>query len=359
MPKRHYFNRFIKDMRNYSENYIDYMHYTVPLVTGVSGGYKFPGEYVGQYGVYEAVRHIYQKSKNLSHLVNADGSELHVSQRYFTSDLEKAILNIRKEWREANQVPEGAHVIFYAPGNEKNEAEFTAETTRRGVKEFLLKYSAPTSLSPKALPMSNFVTVISLHSGSEGESYMREFLKQKEWTGKVIFVNNEKNAHLDAMCAADVGIMHDGQMVSSAAACHLPTMNLFDMKWHHHWYHDLFNRWWNDMNLIAERNVYPEIIGGEAWYGKVADTLGEWYIKPDQRYNMMRNFEGFIAEGMSYKSIDRTKVRTRDIILEDGNAYNVYMDPFSVACRKIWADMQAYEEHDAVERPSRLSIAKL
>lgn len=177
-------------MRNYSEKYIDYMHYTVPLVTGVAGGYKFPGEYVGQYGVYEAVRHIYQKSKNLSHLVNSDGSELHVSQRYFTSDLEKAILNIRNEWREANQVPEGAHVIFYAPGNEKNEAEFTAETTRRGVKEFLLKYSAPTSLSPKALPMSNFVTVISLHSGSEGETYMREFLKQKEWTGKVIFVSN-------------------------------------------------------------------------------------------------------------------------------------------------------------------------
>jgi hypothetical protein len=51
------------------------------------------------------------------------------------------------------------------------------------VKEFLLKYSAPTSLSPKARPMSNFVTVISLHNGSEGEKYIKEFLKEKEWTG--------------------------------------------------------------------------------------------------------------------------------------------------------------------------------
>jgi len=47
MPQRHYFNRFIKDFRNYTENYIDYAHFTVPLRTGVSGGYKFPAEYVG------------------------------------------------------------------------------------------------------------------------------------------------------------------------------------------------------------------------------------------------------------------------------------------------------------------------
>ncbi len=124
-------------------------------------------------------------------------------------------------------------MIFYAPGNEKNETLFTAETVRKGVKEFLLKYSAPTSLSPKALPLSNFVTVISLHSGSEGEKYMKEFLKEKEWTGRVVFVTNEDNQHLNAMCSADVGIIHDGQMISSAAACHLPTMNLFNMRMHH------------------------------------------------------------------------------------------------------------------------------
>lgn len=339
MPQRHYFNRFVKDMRNYTEKYIDFMHFTVPLRTGVSGGYKFPSEYVGQYGVYEAVKHIYSKSKHLKHLVSADGSELHVSKRYFSSDIEKAVIQIRQEWREAHGVQENAHVIFYAPGNEKKEAVFTAENVRKGIKEFLLKYSAPTSLSPKALPMSDFVTVISLHSGSEGEKYMKEFLKTKEWTGKVIFVTNEGDDHIDAMCASDVGIIHDGQMVSSAAACHLPTMNVFDMRMHHQWYHDLFNRWWNDMNIIADRNVYPELIGGEAWFGKIADTLGEWYVKPDQRFVMIRNFDGFIQEAMSYKPIDRTLVKSRDIILDDGNAYNIYQDPFAVTARKIWAEM--------------------
>ena len=145
------------------------------------------------------------------------------------------------------------------------------------------------------------------------------------------------------MCASDYGIIHDGQMVSSAAACHLPTMNLFNMRMHHQYYNNMFNRWWSDINIIADKDVYPEVIGGEAWFGKIADTLGSWYLNPDIRYTMIRSFNGFIAEGMSYKSIDRSQVNTRDIILADGKSYDCYVDPFKVATDKIWEDMQAYE----------------
>jgi hypothetical protein len=324
MPKRHYVNRFVKDLRPWSEEYIDYMHYTTPLTTGLGSGYKFPGEYIGQYGVYEAVRHIYSRSKALSSLVSEDGSELHVSQRYFATDLEKGIENVRSEFRQKHQIDDDTHMIFYAPGNEQNEAQFTAETARKGIKEFLLKYSSPTSLSAKALPLNKFATVISLHSGSEGEKWIRDHMKEQEWHGRVIIVSNDNDEHLDAMCASDAGIIHNGQMVSSAVACHLPTMNLFDMRMHHQWYHDLYNRYWNDMNIVANKNIYPEMIGGEAWHGKVADMLGEWYLKPDTRYNFIRQWDGFVQEGMSYKQIDRSKVRTRDIILSDGNAYNIY-----------------------------------
>lgn len=209
-------------------------------------------------------------------------------------------------------------MIFFAPGNEVNEAEFTTETVRRGIKEFLLKYSAPTSLSAKAKPLENFVTVISLHSGSEGEKYVRDYLKTADWHGRVVFVSNEGNEHLNAMCASDFGAIYDGQMVSSAAACHLPTMNLIKMRMHHQWYHDLFNRWWCDMNIIADNNVFPELIGGEMWFGKIADTMGEWYVKPDLRLGMIRKFDGFLQEGMSYQNIDRSVVTTRDLILADG-----------------------------------------
>lgn len=91
MPKRHYLSRFVRDMRGWSQKYVDYMHYTVPLRTPLSTGWEFPSEYIGQYGVFEAVRHIYEKSSQLKNLVSEDGSELHVSKRFFNNDCEKAI----------------------------------------------------------------------------------------------------------------------------------------------------------------------------------------------------------------------------------------------------------------------------
>ena len=39
MPQRHFLARFVRDMRNWSEHYVDFMHYTVPLRTAVGGGY--------------------------------------------------------------------------------------------------------------------------------------------------------------------------------------------------------------------------------------------------------------------------------------------------------------------------------
>lgn len=105
----------------------------------------------------------------------------------------------------------------------------------------------------------------------------------------------------------------------------------------------MFNRWWSDMNIIADNQVYPELIGGEVWYGKVADTLAEWYIKPDTRYKMIRKFDGFIQDSMSYKPLDRTKVKTRDLILTDGQAYDVYQSPLNVAARNMLKDIQKYE----------------
>lgn len=136
-----------------------------------------------------------------------------------------------------------------------------------------------------------------------------------------MFVSNENNEHLDAMCASDMGIIYDGQMISSAAACHLPTMNLLKMRMHHQWYHDLINRWANDMNIIADRNIYPEVIGGEAWYGKIADTLAQWYVNPDIRFTMIEQFDGFLQEALSYVPIDRSVVRSKELMLADGQAY--------------------------------------
>jgi hypothetical protein len=156
-----------------------------------------------------------------------------VNKQYFAADLEKVRDKVSAEFRAKHKISDDSTLIFVAPGNEVNEAEFSMENVRKGVKEFLLKYSAPTSLSPRAPSLDKYVTVISVHKGSPGEKYVRDALKEREWHGRVIVVDNTDNEHINAMAASDLGIVYDGQMVGAAAVCHLPTMILIKMRMHH------------------------------------------------------------------------------------------------------------------------------
>lgn len=108
--------------------------------------------------------------------------------------MEKAIMNIRHSFRSEHRIEPNAFSIFIAPGNEQSEAEFCLENLRKGVKEFLLKLSSPTSLNAKALPLDgNFVTIISVHSGSEAEAHVKQYLNENGWTGRYLVVTNENN----------------------------------------------------------------------------------------------------------------------------------------------------------------------
>ena len=239
LPRRHFHNRFIKDYKQWALKYVDFVHYTLPLNSGTADGFQFPGEYAGQYGVYDAIRHLYSQSKELRPLLKDES--MFLNRKYFGSDVEKAVGQVREEFRKKHNIPAEGTTIFFNPGNEIKEAEFCLDSVRKGIREFLLKYSSPTSLSPKAPPLSNYTTIISVQRGSEAEQYIRNFVQEKEWFGRVIIVTNEDNEHFNAMAASDMGISYDGQMIGSAAACHLPTMVLVKMRMHHQWFSDLYN----------------------------------------------------------------------------------------------------------------------
>jgi len=340
MPQRHTFTRFARDLKEFSRQYVDYAHFTVPLTTANTNGFVFPGEFVGQYGVYDATKYVYENTPALNGLAKDD--HILVNKRYFSSDMEKAIAAIRTQFRVDNQIDEKAYTIFIAPGNEKSEVEFCLDNLRRGVKEFLLKYSAPTSLSEKAPPLENFATILSVEEGSDGQAFVNEYLRENEWYGKVVTVTNEGNKHFDGMCASDFGFVYDGQMVSSANALHLPVNCMINMRMHQQWFNDFYNRWWNDMNIVADNHCNLEIIGGQVWWGKICDTLAENYLNTDARYNMIQKLDGFVQDSMSFKPLDRSVVRTKDLMLDDGQAYDQYYDPFVLAATNMMKDIDAY-----------------
>lgn len=46
---------------------------------------------------------------------------------------------------------------------------------------------------------------------------------------------------------------------------------------------------------------------------------------------------------MSYKPVDRSQVRTKEIVLSDGQDYKEYSDPMHVAATHMWRDIERYE----------------
>ena len=45
---------------------------------------------------------------------------------------------------------------------------------------------------------------------------------------------------------------------------------------------------------------------------------------------------------MSFKPLDRTEVRTKDLMI-DGVSYDQYHEPFALAARNMWAHLDQYQ----------------
>ncbi len=98
------------------------------------------------------------------------------------------------------------------------------------------------------------------------------------------------------------------------------------------------------MNLIADRDIYPELIGGQAWFGKITDTLAEWYVKPGTRYQMAEKWEHFLKDALP--RADREQPGSRvfgEIIFSDEQEFEEFVDPIKIVAEKIWEDIQAHE----------------
>ena len=58
---------------------------------------------------------------------------------------------------------------------------------------------------------------------------------------------------------------------------------------------------------------------------------------------MIRKCDGFVQDAMSFKPLDRTEVRTRDLVLEDGQSYDQYYDPFLLTANNMMEHIENYE----------------
>lgn len=74
--------------------------------------FVFPGHYIGQYGAYEALRHLLKKTKPSLLLEES----ILLSRDYSLDDIEHSRKIVSKEFREKHRIEEDHTVVFFAPG---------------------------------------------------------------------------------------------------------------------------------------------------------------------------------------------------------------------------------------------------
>ena len=251
--------------------FCDLAFYTLSLKSINKRWYVYPSHYIGQYGSYDALKHIFTKSGLFTDFVKENS--IITSREHSLDHIERARLKIKDDFRNKHNIDTDSTVVFFAPGNTIKENIYGLDAFRRGYNEFINRHSYPSSLSHYAPPKKMFKLVISLHKGTESEAYVRKYLKDAEYETDLIVVTNENNEHYDAMCASDFGVVYNGQMVSSAATLHLHCVTMQNMNDLHYFWHTWENRWLADININADRPAIQEFAAGEFWYGKICETL--------------------------------------------------------------------------------------
>ena len=188
-------------VKHWDENhgfFCDEAFYTYALKQINKRNYTYPSHYIGQYGSYDALRHIYQKSGLFSEFIFENS--IMISRNHSLDDIEKARNKVAEDFRAKYDLNSENTLVFFAPGDTLEENQYTLEAFFKGYNEFILKNSYPTSLSHYAPPKNSFRLVISLHKGTESEIYVRDYLQKSNIETDVIIVTNESNEHFDAIC---------------------------------------------------------------------------------------------------------------------------------------------------------------
>ena len=111
--------KYHHNQRHEFKVYLDHFLYTVPKEPVNWRYFTFPSTNVGQQGVYEAYRFLYQDNEFFRNWVSEDS--IHVSDNNHQEIVEQLVQQQRNKLREQNQLTEDHQVFFLAPGNAGND----------------------------------------------------------------------------------------------------------------------------------------------------------------------------------------------------------------------------------------------
>jgi lipid A disaccharide synthetase len=91
----------------------------------------------------------------------------------------------------------------------------------------------------------------------------------------------------------------------------------------------------NDLNLIAERSVVPELLSSNMDHTKLVDTISHWLENPDVRDAYHKHMGDHFAKFLQVKDGQQS-------LTEFDGLYDEYHSPEHLASEVIWDKAQAH-----------------
>lgn len=157
----------------------------------------------------------------------------------------------RKEFRTANNIPEDNYVILLAPGNTTAKVDFMFKNAGQGVAKFF------TDSTISSYGKDNFSVLVISTGNKKADDAITAKVRSMPGSVKPILVSEQDR--YGALCAADYGIVSDGETSVEAAACQLPATVVNEMSIGHAYIANVLNVYESPLNISVERMGYHEL----------------------------------------------------------------------------------------------------
>jgi lipid A disaccharide synthetase len=329
-PKQVHYGKFINRYMPYQLEYLDHVLYTMPIEPKDWNKFKFPSTYIGQSGFEKAYRFLLERNGG-DHLLT--DNSVKVSIDHFYSETEQYIEAERKTFRTKNQIPETATVLFLAPGSHKTEVSWSIPILNKTANQFITEHTDPKNSNPQSV--ENFCVVIPTN-----ESNYKQILGTVDvlgWKSRVIVLRTEEDRR-SAQAGSDLAISYNGDIVTECLVNQLSTIVIQNMKKLEFYFLLYWNRFTNDMNIIADGNLFPEIIEGQCHPAKLLQLLNQWYESPAHKFWPLQGFESHIHRTLPMK--------VRELGM---GTHHEYYSPDYLLSQSIWEFLRQSPKRDFAE----------
>ena len=264
--------------------FLDYFVYTTNLEPINPTGFRFPGKFIGKQVVFDAFKFLLKNSTKFSEL--ASDSVLYLSPKLNSHILEEVVFDLRKDFRTRHNIPESATLFFISLGNTEEEMNGNYKAVGDGLKCF--RDNHITSRHSK----DDFRVVLNITEKNQKTEKVISYLLEAGIDIELVVGEKDRYA---AMAASDLGAVANGDAVLEASAFQLPTVILDHSGFTKSYRSLLFNVYENELNIQAEGQVLPEMLGRN--FGRKLNELWEeWYDKPKKRYRLAEKTSRYLLE---------------------------------------------------------------